>query len=110
MREIRREGYRMALLTNNVREWEHLWRAMLPVDEIFELVVDSGFVGLRKPDPAIYELTLARLSGVDAEDCLFVDDLPVNVDAALAIGMTAVHFQTNDQAIPAIREVLRLAA
>ena len=42
---------RMAMLTNNVREWEPLWRAMLPVDEIFETVVDSAFVGIRKPDP-----------------------------------------------------------
>ena len=64
MREIKRSGRRMALLTNNVREWEPLWRSMLPVDEIFELVVDSGFVGMRKPDPPIYELTIARLSGV----------------------------------------------
>ena len=39
---------------------------MLPVDELFELVVDSAFVGMRKPDPAIYELTLERL-GVPAE-------------------------------------------
>ena len=61
MREVRRSGRRMALLTNNVREWEPLWRSMLPVDEIFELVVDSGFVGMRKPDPPIYELTIARL-------------------------------------------------
>ena len=42
MRDLKGRGYRMALLTNNVREWEPLWRAMLPVDEIFELVVDSG--------------------------------------------------------------------
>ena len=39
------------MLTNNVREWEPLWRPMLPVDEIFDVVVDSGFVGMRKPDP-----------------------------------------------------------
>ena len=58
MRELRGRGYRMALLTNNVREWEPLWRAMLPVDEIFEVVVDSAFVGMRKPEPEIYELTL----------------------------------------------------
>ena len=61
MRELRGRGYRMALLTNNVREWEPLWRSMLPVDEIFELVVDSAFVGCRKPDPRIYEITLERL-------------------------------------------------
>ena len=108
MREIRREGHRMALLTNNVREWEHLWRSMLPVDEIFELVIDSGFVGMRKPDPKIYELTIARLSGINADDCLFVDDLLINVEAAQAIGMSAVHFVDNGQAIPEIRRRLRL--
>ena len=108
MRGLRDRGLRMALLTNNVREWEPLWRSMLPVDEIFELVVDSGFVGVRKPDPPIYHLTLARLSGVTAEECLFVDDVQVNVDTAREIGMTAVHFRDNAQAIPEIREALGL--
>ena len=61
MRELKGEGYRMAMLTNNVREWEPLWRSMLPVDEIFETVVDSGFVGCRKPESRIYELTLERV-------------------------------------------------
>ncbi len=55
MASARDAGYRMAMLTNNVREWEPLWRAMLPVDEIFELVVDSAFVGMRKPEPEIYQ-------------------------------------------------------
>jgi epoxide hydrolase-like predicted phosphatase len=110
MREIKRSGRRMALLTNNVREWEPAWRSMLPVDEIFELVVDSGFVGMRKPDPPIYELTIARLSGASAEQCLFVDDVLVNVETARAIGMSAVHFRTNEQAIPEIRAALRLDA
>jgi putative hydrolase of the HAD superfamily len=109
MREIQSSGRRMALLTNNVREWEPLWRGMLPVDEIFELVVDSGFVGMRKPDPAIYELTLERLGGgVTAGDCLFIDDLEINIDAARDLGMTAVHFVDNGQAIVEIREALAL--
>jgi putative hydrolase of the HAD superfamily len=107
MRDLRGRGYRMALLTNNVREWEPLWRAMLPVDEIFEIVVDSGFVGMRKPDPPIYELTLERLgNGIAASDCVFVDDVEVNVDAALALGMTAVHFRSSEQAIAEIEAVL----
>ena len=60
----RRRGLRTALLTNNVREWEPLWRAKLPeLEDIFELVVDSAFVGMRKPEPGIYELTLERLGG-----------------------------------------------
>jgi putative hydrolase of the HAD superfamily len=108
MREIKDSGRRMALLTNNVREWEPVWRSMLPVDEIFELVVDSAFVGMRKPDPPIYDLTVARLSGVAAEQCLFVDDIAVNVEAARAAGMSAVHFHSNEQAIPEIREALGL--
>ena len=61
VRELRGRGVRAALLTNNVREWEPLWRAKLPeIDELFEVVVDSGFVGLRKPDAAIFS---SRWSG-----------------------------------------------
>ena len=114
MRELRADGTRMAMLTNNVREWEPLWRAMLPVDEIFELVVDSAFVGMRKPDPAIYELTLRRirehdpqaLADLEFSECVFIDDTEVNCDAASELGMAAVHFAANEQAIPEIRELL----
>src|SRR2546430_9646359 len=96
MRELRERGYRMALLTNNVREWQPLWRTMLPVDEIFEVLVDSGFVGMRKPDAEIYELTLERL-GLPAGACLFVDDTEVNCDAPRDLGMAAVHFPQTEQ-------------
>jgi epoxide hydrolase-like predicted phosphatase len=108
MRELRDAGHRMAILTNNVREWEPLWRAKLPVDEIFELVVDSAWVGMRKPDPAIYELTVRRLEGVETGECLFVDDNDVNVEAARELGMAAVHFRSNEQAIPEIRALTGL--
>jgi epoxide hydrolase-like predicted phosphatase len=108
MRQLRDNGYRMAILTNNVREWEELWRAKLPVDEIFELVVDSAWVGMRKPEPAIYELTVSRLGDVELGECLFVDDNELNVEAARRLGMTAVHFRSNDQAIPEIRKLTGL--
>jgi len=105
--EQRRRGVRTALLTNNVREWEPIWRSKLPeVDELFELIVDSAFVGLRKPDPAIYELTIARLGGVQASDCVFVDDLEVNCEAARTLGMTAVRFVDAEQAISEIESAL----
>jgi putative hydrolase of the HAD superfamily len=107
MRELGREGYRMAMLTNNVREWEPLWRSMLPVDEIFETVVDSGFVGCRKPESRIYELTLERI-GLPAEACLFIDDLPHNCEGARKAGMSAVHFRDNEQAIAEIQTTLGL--
>jgi putative hydrolase of the HAD superfamily len=105
MRELKAAGYRMAMLTNNVREWEPLWRSMLPVDEIFETVVDSGFVGCRKPESKIYSLTLERI-GAPAESCLFVDDVEVNCEGARRAGMTAVHFRDNEQAIAEVRALL----
>ncbi len=105
MRELKDSGCRMAMLTNNVREWEPWWRPMLPVDEIFETVVDSGFVGCRKPESEIYEITLDRL-GLPAESCLFVDDVLVNCEGAEKAGMTAVHFQDNEQAIAGVRSAL----
>jgi putative hydrolase of the HAD superfamily len=88
-RGLRDRGVRMAMLTNNVREWEHRWRGMLPIDDVFETVVDSAFVGMRKPEPEIYALTLERL-GLPAEACVFVDDLEINVDAARSLGMAGI--------------------
>jgi putative hydrolase of the HAD superfamily len=105
MRELKASGLKMAMLTNNVREWEPLWRSMLPVDEIFEEVIDSAFVGCRKPEPQIYELTLERI-GIPAEACLFIDDLHLNCEGAEAAGMRAVHFRDNEQAIAEIRAAL----
>ena len=107
MRELKGAGYRMAMLTNNVQEWEPLWRAMLPVDEIFETVVDSGFVGCRKPESKIYAITLDRIS-LPAESCLFVDDVKVNCEGAEKAGMAAVHFEDNEQAIADVRGALGL--
>jgi putative hydrolase of the HAD superfamily len=106
MRDLRRRGFRMAMLTNNVREWEPLWRAKLPVDEIFELVVDSAFVGMRKPERAIYELTLQRLGDVRAQECVFVDDIDVNCAAASELGMTAVHYVSPEQTIAEVERAI----
>ena len=64
---------------------------------------------MRKPDPPIYELTVARLSGVDAEQCLFIDDLAVNIETARAMGMYAVHFRDNEQTIGEVRGLLGLS-
>lgn len=105
IREVRRDGLRTALLTNNVKEWEPLWREMLPVDELFETVVDSAFVGIRKPDPRIYELTLGRV-GLPAEACIFIDDMDINCEAAAELGIHAVHFRETAQARSDVHELL----
>jgi epoxide hydrolase-like predicted phosphatase len=108
MAELRGRGLRMALLTNNVREWEPLWRAKLPeLDDVFEIVVDSAFVGMRKPESRIYELTLERLGGgLTGPDCVFLDDLEPNCDTALSLGMTAVLYRSAEQAISEIEGIL----
>jgi putative hydrolase of the HAD superfamily len=105
MRELRERGYKMAICTNNIREWEERWRAKLPVDEIFDVVVDSSAVGTRKPEPRIYEITLERL-GVEPSATVFVDDLEVNCTAARELGMSAVWFRDTGQAIEEIETAL----
>jgi epoxide hydrolase-like predicted phosphatase len=105
MRELHERGYKMAICTNNIREWEQLWRAKIPIDEIFDVVVDSAFVGFRKPEPQIYEITLERL-GVEAPAAVFVDDVELNCTAARELGMSAIWFQDTEQAIPEIEAVL----
>ena len=86
-------------------EWEPHWRAMLPVDELFEVVVDSSFVGARKPDPRIYEIVVERLQ-LPASACVFVDDRAENCDGARAAGMHAVHFVDTAAAIAEIERAL----
>ena len=105
MRELRDRGLKLAICTNNVREWEPLWRAKLPVDEIFSLVIDSGFVGTRKPEPRIYELTVDGL-GVPPEAAVLLDDIEVNCSAAREFGMQAVWFQDTEQALAELEAVL----
>ncbi len=92
-RDVRSRGLRTGLLTNNAREFEEFWVPLLPLDELFDDVVDSSAVGLRKPDRRIYELSLDRL-GVAAEAAVFVDDAPGNVVGAEQVGMRAVLFGT----------------
>jgi putative hydrolase of the HAD superfamily len=108
VRDLRGRGLRTALLTNNVREWEPQWRAKLPdVDEIFEVIVDSAFVGMRKPEHGIYRLTLERLGdSLRPEECVFVDDIEPNCIAAAELGMVAVRFRDAEQAIEEIERVL----
>jgi len=102
VRRLRDEGLKLGLLTNNVKEFGSAWRATFPVDELFEVVVDSSEIGLRKPDRRIYLLTCERL-GVEPSSAVFVDDNLDNVAAARAVGMEAVHFE--DDPLAAISEL-----
>jgi putative hydrolase of the HAD superfamily len=88
---LRSHGVRTGLITNNLKEFSDHWRKSIPVDDLFEVVVDSCEVGVRKPSARIYELAVEALGeGLMANECAFVDDLSVNVAGAVAVGMTGV--------------------
>ena len=88
--QLRRDDYRTAIVTNNVVEFREAWTRLVPVDELFDVVVDSSEVGLRKPGRAIYDLALAQLGSVPHERAVFLDDHPANVEAAVSLGMQGI--------------------
>jgi putative hydrolase of the HAD superfamily len=105
VREFRAGGTRTALLSNSWGEATTYARELLA--ELFDAWVISSEVGLRKPDPAIYELAAERL-GLPVEACVFVDDLPGNLKPARAIGMaTVLHRGDAESTLAEVRGLLR---
>ena len=106
IRELKDRGLRLGLLTNNVKEFGEHWRTMFPLEELFEEVVDSSHVGVRKPEREIYELTCSRMA-ITPGEAVFVDDNADNVQAARDYGMEAVHFREDPwAAIAELEEIL----
>jgi epoxide hydrolase-like predicted phosphatase len=103
IRVLRADGYRTALVTNNVREGSATWRAMLPVDDLFDIVVDSSSVGMRKPDPAIFVHTLDLLGGIAPERAVFLDDVEGNLVGARSAGLRTIL--VSDPPGPALAEL-----
>ena len=106
IRALRSDGYRTALLTNNVKEGSGAWRAMVPVDDLFDVVVDSSEVGMRKPDPRIYLHTLDLLGGIAPARAVFLDDHPGNVVGARGAGLAAIVVGDPIDAILELDELL----
>jgi epoxide hydrolase-like predicted phosphatase len=98
----RREGFKTALLSNS---WGMAGYPQERFGELFDVVVISGEVGLRKPDPAIYELTVRRLN-VPAARCVFVDDHPGHLPPAQEAGMTAVLHVSPEQTLAQLSDLL----
>lgn len=103
VRGLKQEGYVTGIITNNVAEFGDGWRGLIPVDELFDFVVDSSSVGVRKPDPRIFALALEQLDGIEARNAVFLDDYQANVDAARELGLQAITVGTDLQAC--IREL-----
>jgi putative hydrolase of the HAD superfamily len=109
IQQIRAAGIATAALTNNWIATDGRGVAANGHDELaFDVVVESAVEGLRKPDPRIYELVLARL-GVAAAHCVFLDDLGINLKPARAMGMTTIKVTDPDDALRELEAVLDVA-
>lgn len=75
------------------------------LSELFDEVVLSSEVGIIKPDPEIFSIASCRL-GLSPEECVMIDDVPVNTDGAASIGMKTVVFNTNDQCMAEITTLI----
>jgi putative hydrolase of the HAD superfamily len=100
--KARRSGIRTGLISNSwgTRRYD---RGRLA--ELFDGVVISGEVGIRKPAPEIYEMG-ARAIGVEPPACVFVDDLPFNLEPAARLGMATVHHTSAEQTIAELERLL----
>jgi len=87
IRSLRRAGLRTALLSNSWGNDDYP-RDLFP--ELFDVVVISAEVGMRKPEERIFRHT-AELLGLELQECVFIDDVAANIAAAEAIGLTGVH-------------------
>lgn len=85
--EWQQRGLRLAMITNNIREFTS-WRTAFPfvLDEVFELVADSSHLGVRKPNRQIFDYALQQMQ-LQPEEVLFLDDYPANIAAAKALGI-----------------------
>ena len=102
IRSLRADGYRTGVVTNNVRELSKQWRELVPVDELFDVVVDSSEVGMRKPNPKIYLYALDQLGGIAPSRAVFLDDAAGNVAGARRAGLSAILV---DDPVAAIAEL-----
>lgn len=109
LRDIKAAGYPTAIITNNVREFRDGWRALIPVDELIDKVFDSSELGIRKPDPAIYQRALFDMGGVIPQRAVFLDDVEQNVASARDLGIHGIQVLDNpESAIRELRNLLQL--
>jgi putative hydrolase of the HAD superfamily len=105
LERIRDRGLPQALLTNNVAGTEAARPDVAEAMALFDVVLESSKLGVRKPDPRFYELALGAL-GVTAEDAVFLDDLGVNLKPARALGIRTIKVVDPAEALAELEGVL----
>ena len=92
-----RPRYKTGLLSNAWDELRGLLVHKWQIDDAFDQIVISAEVGVAKPDPRIYRMTLDML-GVEPAEAVFIDDFAENLESARAMGLHTIHFQRPEQA------------
>lgn len=106
--ELRINGFKIGALTNNwVDDRGESTPGGLATFDFFDTIVESAKVGLRKPDPRIYELVCAQLE-VAPTDCVFLDDLGINLKPALAMGMATIKVVDHIEALRELGAILNV--
>ncbi|MDO8364822.1 MAG: HAD-IA family hydrolase [Actinomycetota bacterium] len=108
--QVKAAGYKVACLTNNVvgnQATPERAAALAAVMDRFDEVVESSKVGVRKPEVRFYEIA-CELLGVQPNECIFLDDLGINLKPAAAMGMTTIKVLDAPQAIADLTAVLGL--
>jgi putative hydrolase of the HAD superfamily len=112
VRACRRQGLVTGLLTNNIVASDvgddGGWSRTLDLPSLFDVVVESAKEGVRKPEPAAYELVLRRM-GVTAAETVFLDDLGINLKPAKAMGMATIKVLDPDEALAELEQILGLS-
>jgi epoxide hydrolase-like predicted phosphatase len=98
----RSSGIRTGLVSNS---WGTRRYDRTQLGELFDGVVISGDVGMRKPAPEIYRLGAERI-GLEPQQCVFVDDLPFNLAPAQELGMATVHHVSAEQTVAELEQLL----
>ena len=104
--QLKERGFLIGLLTNNIAEAWPTVNDGLPIDDLFDVVINSAFVGMRKPEHRIYMHALEKL-GVRAEHAVFLDDNPVNLEAARACGLNVVEVKQPVAALEKLEAVIK---
>ncbi|WP_338750410.1 HAD family hydrolase [Janibacter alittae] len=105
VRDLRAAGVPVALVSNSLGRDSY---ARIDLDELFDVTVISGRVGVRKPSRRIYAIACEQL-GVEPDECLLVDDLEHNLVGAARLGIEGIHHHRADETIVAVRKALGLA-
>jgi putative hydrolase of the HAD superfamily len=106
-----KQQFKVGCLTNNIKPDKDSalnsdnakLAEYMDIMDLFDVIIESSKEGVRKPDPAIYRIALSRL-GVDAEACVFLDDLGINLKPARAMGMQTIKVLNEDQALTELEQ------